>query len=247
MLLQLILEACPLVLLKWYGSAAHSWSVSRCLDLGIGGILGVWPWFYPTIQLDRPMLLLLLLPGKWLQFEKKTDYCLEILVPDREMWLGWPMEAKGWWNRPGGRLFTYFRHISSRLEPAGTGGCDEELGIAVFGWPSNSDSAWSASRRMIVWNIQNMFINNFWNRTCINRESALDFLWAEGECCTWWNQKEIIPDSGSRENLNTCWVSRVTPEWWVMEEEVCSEDFLLLQIGVQEYLDCEAKIWLAFR
>jgi len=27
-----------------------------------------------------------------------------------------------------------------------------------------------------------------------------------------------------------------------MEEEVCSEDFLLLQIGVQEYLDCEAKI-----
>jgi len=27
-----------------------------------------------------------------------------------------------------------------------------------------------------------------------------------------------------------------------MEKEACSEDFLLLQIGVQEYLDCEAKI-----
>jgi len=27
-----------------------------------------------------------------------------------------------------------------------------------------------------------------------------------------------------------------------MEEEACSEDFLLLQIGVQEYLDCEVKI-----
>jgi len=41
------------------------------------------------------MLLLLLLPREWLQFEKKTDYCLEILEPDREMWLGWPIMAKG--------------------------------------------------------------------------------------------------------------------------------------------------------
>ena len=102
MLLQLILEACPPVLLKWCGSAMHSWSVGRCLDLGIGGILGVWPWFHPTIQLNWLMLLLLLLLGEWLQFEKKTDYCLEILVPDREMWLGWLMKAKGWWNRPRG-------------------------------------------------------------------------------------------------------------------------------------------------
>ena len=23
-------------------------------------------------------------------------------------------------------------------------GCDEELGIATFGWPDNSDNAWSA-------------------------------------------------------------------------------------------------------
>ena len=42
------------------------------------------------------LLLLLLLPGEWLQFEKKTDYCLEILVPEREVWLGWPMKAEGW-------------------------------------------------------------------------------------------------------------------------------------------------------
>ena len=28
------------------------------------------------------MLLLLLLPEKWLQFEKRTDYCLGILAPE---------------------------------------------------------------------------------------------------------------------------------------------------------------------
>ena len=146
-----------------------------------------------------------------------------------------------------GKVLTCFRCISSKLELAGTKGCDEEAGIVVVGWPNDSDNAWSASWRIIVRDVQNEIVRTPWNYTCISWESALDFLGAEGECCTWWNQKEIIPDSGSRENLNTCWVSRVTPEWWVMEEEVCSEDFLLLQIGVQEYLDCEAKIWLAFR
>ena len=43
------------------------------------------------------------------------------------------------------KVLTCFRHISSKLEPAGTKGGDEELGIAMFGWPDNSDSAWSAS------------------------------------------------------------------------------------------------------
>jgi len=42
-----------------------------------------------------------------------------------------------------GRL-TCFRCIFSMLVPAGTRGCDEELGIATFGWPDNSDNAWSA-------------------------------------------------------------------------------------------------------
>ena len=107
----------------------HSWSGGRCLDLGIGQILGGWPWFHPTIQLDQLMLLLLLLPVKWLRFEKKTGYCPEILVPDREMWLGWPMKAKGWWNRPRGRMLTCFRRISSMLEPTWTRGCDEELAL----------------------------------------------------------------------------------------------------------------------
>ena len=52
-----------------------------------------------------------------------------------------------------------------------------------------------------------------------------------------WASSEIVP------------VSMESPPWisWVMEEEVFSEDFLLLRIGVQGYLDCEAKIWSAFR
>ena len=49
-----------------------------------------------------------------------------------------------------GKVLTCFRRISSKLEPAGMKSCDEELGIAIFGWPDNSDSAWWASRRMIV-------------------------------------------------------------------------------------------------
>ena len=32
-----------------------------------------------------------------------------------------------------GKVLTCFRRISSKLEPAGTKGCDEELGIAMFG------------------------------------------------------------------------------------------------------------------
>ena len=144
-------------------------------------------------------------------------------------------------------MLTCFRRISSMLEPTGTRGCDEELGIAVFGWPSNSDSAWSASWRMIVRNIQNAFISEFWNRTCINGESALDFLGVGGECCIWWNQKEIIPDSGSWKDLDTYWVNRIISEWCVMEEEVCVENLLPLRIDVQGCLNCEAKIWSAFR
>ena len=93
-LLQLILGACPPILPKWYESAEHSWLVGRCLGLGIGEILGVWPWFHLIIQLNRPMSLLLLLLGKWLRFEKKTDYCLEILVPKRKMKLEWLMETR---------------------------------------------------------------------------------------------------------------------------------------------------------
>ena len=54
-------------------------------------------------------------------------------------------EGEGMMKSAKGRMLTCFRCISPRLEPAGTRGCDEEFGIAVFGWPSNSDSAWSAS------------------------------------------------------------------------------------------------------
>ena len=57
----------------------------------------------------------------------------------------------------------------------------------------------------------------------------------------------MIPNSGSWESLNTCQVSRIIPEWWVMEEEVCAEDLLLLQIDVQGHLNRETKVWSAFR
>ena len=53
---------------------------------------------------------------------------------------------KGMVKLARGKVLTYFRCIFSKLEPPGTKGCDEELGIAMFGWPDNSDSAWSTSK-----------------------------------------------------------------------------------------------------
>jgi len=195
----------------------HSWSGGRCLDLGIGEILGVWPWFHLTIQLDRPILLLLLLLGKYLRFEKKIGYCLEILVPDREMWLGWPMDAKGWWNRPRGRMLTCFRRISSMLEPAGTGSCDEELGIIMSGWP---DSAWSASWRMIV-RIYIVYLRASFGIIPVSMENFLWISWVpKMNAVPDKNQRKMMPNSGSWENLNTCWVSRIIPEYLMMYEEV---------------------------
>ena len=145
-----------------------------------------------------------------------------------------------------GKTLTCFKRISSKLELAGMEGCDEELGIATFGWSDNSDNAWSASWRIIVRNMQGEFVNRIWDHTCISGESALGFLGAEGECCTWWNQKGMMPNSESWKNLNTCWVSRIIPEWWVMEEEVCAENLLPLQIDVQGYLNHKTKVWSAF-
>ena len=147
--LRSVLEAYPPVLPRRLGSAVHSWLIGQCLDSETEGTLGVWPWFHPTIQLDRPMLLLLL-PGEWLRFEKKIDYCLEILVPEWKMKLGWPIETEEMVKSARGKMLTCFRRISSKFEPAGIEGCNEELGIAIFGWPDNSDSAWSASWRIIV-------------------------------------------------------------------------------------------------
>ena len=66
-------------------------------------------------------------------------------MPGRKMELGWLIETKEMVKLARGKLLTCFRRISSKLEPAGTKGCDEEPGIARFGWPDNLDSAWSAS------------------------------------------------------------------------------------------------------
>ena len=70
--------------MSWFRNWRDSWSLALISSI---------------VRLIRPMLLLLLLPGRWLQFGKKTDYCLEILVPERKVELGWPMETKEWWNR----------------------------------------------------------------------------------------------------------------------------------------------------
>ena len=66
-------------------------------------------------------------------------------MPKREMELGWPIETKEMVKSARGKVLTCFRRISSKLEPAGTKSCNEEPGIAVFGWLDNSDSIWSAS------------------------------------------------------------------------------------------------------
>ena len=96
-------------------------------------------------------------------------------------------------------------------------------------------------------NMWNIFTSELWNHTCINGEFVLGFLGAEGECCAWWNQRKMMPNSRSWENLNTCWVSKIIPECWVMEEEVCAENLLLLQIDVQGRLNHETEVWSAFR
>jgi hypothetical protein len=101
---------------------------------------------------------------------------------------------KGMMKSARRRVFTCFIRIFSKLEPAGIRGCDEELGIVMFGWPDDSDSAWSVNWRMIVRNVQDVFMSRFCNHTCINRELVLG---AEGECCAWRNQKEMMPKSGS--------------------------------------------------
>ena len=105
--LQLLLGVYPPVLPRWHGLPVHSWSVGRCLDSEIRGSLGVWPWFHLIVQLNRPMLLLLLLPEKWLRFERRTDCCPETPVPERKIKLRWPMETKDWWNRPTERKVVY--------------------------------------------------------------------------------------------------------------------------------------------
>jgi len=224
----------------------HSWSVGRCLGLGIGGILGVWPWFHPTIQLDRPMLLVLLLPGEWLQFEKKTNYYLEILLPDREMWLGWLMKAKGWWNQP-------------------RGGCLPASGVFLLDWSQQERGVAMKSSGLrclagqviqIVHGRQAEGCLSEIYRICswassetvhVSMETLPWISWELEVNVAWWKQKEIIPDSESWKDLDTCWVSRIIPEHLMMYEGVCYESLLLLQIGVQGHLNYKARIWSAFR
>ena len=66
-------------------------------------------------------------------------------MPEWKMKLGWPIETEEMVKSARGKVLTCFRRISSKLEPARTKGCDEKPGIAMLGWPDNSDSAWSAS------------------------------------------------------------------------------------------------------
>ena len=74
-------------LMSWFRNWRDSWSLALISS---------------DSMTDRPMLLLLL-PGRWLRFEKKKDYCLENLVPERKIRLERPIETKEWWNQPEGR------------------------------------------------------------------------------------------------------------------------------------------------
>jgi len=51
-----------------------------------------------------------------------------------------------------------------------------------------------------------------------------------------------MPNLESWEDLNTCCISRITPEWWMMEGEVCAENLILLQIDVQGRLNHKTKV-----
>ena len=154
------------------------------------------------------------------------------------------METKGWWNRTEEGMLTCFRHISSMLEPAGTRSCDKELGIVMSGWPN---SAWSASWRMIV----RIYIVYLWASFGIIPVSMENLLWISWEpkvnAVLDENQRKVMPNSRSWENLNTSWVSIIILEHLMMYEEVCYEDLLLLQIGVQGHLNYKARMWSAFR
>ena len=66
-------------------------------------------------------------------------------MPEWKMKLGWPIKTEEMVKSARGKVLTCFRRISSKLESVGTKGCNEEPGIAMFGWPDNLDSAWSAS------------------------------------------------------------------------------------------------------
>ena len=56
-------------------------------------------------------------------------------------------EGEGMMKSAKGRMLTCFRCISPKLEPAGTKGCDEELGIAMFGWPENYETSFIILRK----------------------------------------------------------------------------------------------------
>ena len=56
-------------------------------------------------------------------------------------------ENKGMVKSTRGKVLTCFRRISSMLEPARTKGCEEELGIAMFGWPQNYETSFIILRK----------------------------------------------------------------------------------------------------
>ena len=86
------------------------------------------------------MLLLLLLPGKWLQCGKRTDYCLGILAPEIKNEVRMADEGEKIMKSAGEKYLLASGVFPLKLEPEGMKGCDEELRIAMFGWLDDSDN-----------------------------------------------------------------------------------------------------------
>ena len=144
------------------------------------------------------------------------------------------------WNRLRRGMLTCFRFISSKLEPAGTRGRDVEAGIVIFGRSDDSVSAWSASWKVIVSNAWNDFMDEFRSHTWINGESALGFLEAGGECCTWWSQRECrvqyrkeiwIVAGWTDLYLNGRWWRRCTLEIFFFSFRLIFGYILIVEVG----------------
>ena len=111
---------------------------------------------------------------------------------------------KGMVKSARGKVLTCFRRISSRLEPSWTKGCDEELGIAMFGWPGNLDSAWSASYRMIV-RICRMYLRASSEIIPVSTENLSWVSWGlKVNAVPDEIKRKMMPNPESWENLNAC-------------------------------------------
>ena len=127
-------------------------------------------------------------------------------------------------NRLGRRMLTCFKFISSKLEPAGTRGRDVEAGVMMFGRSDDSVSAWSASWKVVVSNVQTAFANLDQLRVCVgfprSRRWMLHLI-----------DSKRMSDSGLWESLSIGWKSiywmdSYLNSWWYVRRRTLRIFFL---------------------